>query len=200
MLRGFLLVCLVGGCLYTNNRKCEQVGYPPDDELYLLDPESLFCETFLIPGCDEDCGVCEPPPEDLPSWAVCESRCFGYNEEMCLGASGCRVARYRAGYYSQLEQDPLPSFQGCYPLDTNPGAATDCHDLSAQDCSRYDYCTYLVEFESMGECIRENQIAGRCSDQVTCTTPPPSCPPDTTPGIADGCYTGSCIPTSYCGV
>lgn len=188
---------LLAGCLYTDNTKCEQPGYPPDDDVVLVDPVNLLCESFIVPGCDLDCGPCRPPDEPLPSWPECDGTCFGYSEEDCLVTPGCRVVRFRSAYYSQLAE-PLDSFQGCYSVDTIPGTATECRGLDPQECSRYDACSYLID--SSTECIPEDQIAGRCSEPITCSDPAPSCPEATMPGIRDGCYTGSCIPNEYCGV
>lgn len=194
-----VIAIALAGCLYTNNTKCEQVGYPPDDEVVLLDPAQLFCVAFPVPGCDLDCGPCQPPDEPLPTWAVCDGRCFANTEEECLDTPGCRVGRFRARYYSQLSS-PGDSFQGCYAVDMVPGTETECRGRDPQECSRYDFCSWLTEFDSTGECIPEHQVAGRCSGNVSCPDPPPSCPPDTTPGILDECYTGSCIPNEYCGI
>ena len=40
---------------------------------------------------------------------------------------------------------------------------------------------------------------GNCYGSVTCNSAPPQCPANTTPGVANGCYTGYCIPVSQCG-
>jgi hypothetical protein len=40
---------------------------------------------------------------------------------------------------------------------------------------------------------------GDCTGAILCNAAPPACPTGTTPGIANGCYTGYCIPNIYCG-
>ena len=40
---------------------------------------------------------------------------------------------------------------------------------------------------------------GECTGQVLCNMGPPSCPANTTAGIANGCWTGYCIPNAACG-
>ena len=39
---------------------------------------------------------------------------------------------------------------------------------------------------------------GLCYADVTCDAPEPDCPPGTAPGIANGCFTGYCIPLDDC--
>ena len=201
MMRRIAVVALLwlGGCLYTHNSKCEQEGYPPDEELGLWNPTLLYCDYFYVPGCDEDCGVCAPLPDDVPTWAECGGPCFGIDEERCAITPGCRIARLRSLYYFQF--DAPPAFRGCHPVDTVAAEPVPCRGLLPLECSRYDYCAYLLDSElEGGECVPEDQIAGRCFDSVTCADPPPTCPADTTPGALDGCYTGSCIPNEYCGL
>jgi hypothetical protein len=47
-------------------------------------------------------------------------------------------------------------------------------------------------------CVPEQAHAGTCAGATTCDIAAPRCPVGTTPGIANGCYTGVCIPTTYC--
>ena len=49
------------------------------------------------------------------------------------------------------------------------------------------------------ECVPVGTGPGDCYGTVTCTNAPPACPANTTPGVANGCYTGYCIPISACG-
>lgn len=44
----------------------------------------------------------------------------------------------------------------------------------------------------------ETESAGRCSGPVICDMVPPHCPDGTTPGIANRCWTGECIPLEQC--
>jgi hypothetical protein len=40
---------------------------------------------------------------------------------------------------------------------------------------------------------------GDCTGSITCNDAPPKCPQNTTAGIANGCWTGYCIPDAACG-
>src|SRR2546430_11136804 len=42
-------------------------------------------------------------------------------------------------------------------------------------------------------------ISGTCSGVVMCDLASPACPGGTPAGIANGCWTGYCIPTADCG-
>jgi hypothetical protein len=88
-------------------------------------------------------------------------------------------------------------------------AATDC--AAARDgvtCSRSAACTAYHRgtwrglepqiSRTFAMCAPEGSAPGTCHGQVTCLRPPPACPAETTPGIASGCYTGTCIPIDVC--
>jgi hypothetical protein len=47
-------------------------------------------------------------------------------------------------------------------------------------------------------CVPISNDPGECTGAITCTTPPPQCPANSTAGIANGCYTGYCIPNADC--
>ena len=46
-----------------------------------------------------------------------------------------------------------------------------------------------------GQCTTEKLD---CSSPVDCKALPPECPRGTLPGVADGCWTGSCVPAAAC--
>ncbi|MBA3541372.1 MAG: hypothetical protein H0T79_17300 [Deltaproteobacteria bacterium] len=49
-------------------------------------------------------------------------------------------------------------------------------------------------------CIQIVNEPGECYGELWCDAVPPACPsPATTPGVANGCYTGYCIPVAQCG-
>lgn len=48
-------------------------------------------------------------------------------------------------------------------------------------------------------CVPVGTGPGSCTGPVTCDALPPTCPANTTAGIANGCYTGFCIPNAACG-
>ena len=57
-------------------------------------------------------------------------------------------------------------------------------------------CTTCAD-KMFKECIPEGQQAGACGGQSTCSQTQ-VCPMGTTPGVLDGCVTGSCIPDQFC--
>jgi hypothetical protein len=48
-------------------------------------------------------------------------------------------------------------------------------------------------------CVPTGTDPGTCGGAVSCSQPPPSCPANTTAGVANGCWTGFCIPNADCG-
>jgi hypothetical protein len=75
-----------------------------------------------------------------------------------------------------------------------------------QDCTTVDcgpgyqcveQCNALVG-PCQVQCVPVDHDPGQCYGSVTCTSPPPLCPASTTPGVANGCYTGYCIPIAAC--
>lgn len=48
-------------------------------------------------------------------------------------------------------------------------------------------------------CVPVGNDPGQCTGTLTCNSAPPTCPANTTAGIANGCWTGFCIPNAACG-
>lgn len=48
-------------------------------------------------------------------------------------------------------------------------------------------------------CVPTGTDPGSCTGTITCNNAPPTCPANTTPGIANGCWSGYCIPNADCG-
>jgi hypothetical protein len=48
-------------------------------------------------------------------------------------------------------------------------------------------------------CVPTDHDPGQCYGTVSCNSAPPACPANDTPGVANGCYTGYCIPVTDCG-
>jgi hypothetical protein len=174
-------------------------------------PETGICEYFGGGGpfpCDPECGPC---PEDdgladpipPPTWGYCESECTFLDEQTCQDTSGCR-AIYVDG--------STPAFSECWSVDMTGPVQGDCDGLDAYECSRHDDCVAIhassCDGDNFGEpgcapagfvrCGDESPGFGNCYDEVTCDEIPPVCPADTLPGVADGCYTGFCIPLDQC--
>jgi hypothetical protein len=49
-----------------------------------------------------------------------------------------------------------------------------------------------------GYCVPTTVDGGNCWEAVACDEAPPVCPPNSVPGVRDGCYTGVCIELSLC--
>jgi hypothetical protein len=104
---------------------------------------------------------------------------------------------------------------------TGPVQGGNCAGLDAQSCSTHDDCIAIHANACAGdsnsdplppdglvetclgvfsECAGESNSAdpGTCYGEVLCDGPVPECPPDTLPGVKDGCYTGFCIPVAQC--
>ena len=171
--------------------------------------------------CDDRCGPCPAPAEApagapssdpipggaaMPSWGFCESQCSVLFEGACLATEGCR------GIY-----DPEGRYSECWSVDlTGPIQGGVCDGLDAWECSRHDDCVAIHESLcpdpsnadrpgfSCGagnflRCQSEGPTSpGDCFSNVTCNLPPPGCPPNSVPGRANGCWTGTCILVEDC--
>lgn len=176
---------------------CVENGEPPPHcachyyEVQAFDPATVSCQTVTLREytCTHDpaAAQCFSLPRRL-----CSSRCDFTDEASCV-AAGCNFSRVRDAYY----RGAADSFLGCYESPfTTPDVP--CSSLSAPECTGTTRCTALVSGGLFVECIDANQAAGSCTGTVTCSDAPPQCPMDRTPGIAAGCYTGSCIPNELC--
>lgn len=191
--------------------------YPPQGTIpqRLVNPESLACQTFTQPTCDDQCGPCPLAGAIyIPPWGECSSPCVGLDETACMADDQCRVARSYSNYYTPWTG--VDDFMGCYPLNTGPVPDVQrCEGLDAEQCAWQSDCTALYD-GAPGQCsgvapeacigaqFRECIPAartdpGECAP-AACRQAPPACPSGTTPGVADSCYTGACIPNDFCEV
>lgn len=88
--------------------------------------------------------------------------------------------------------------QGCYsseqcPADYSCNAGEVC--LPAPGCE--DPSTPCPDV-CYGFCVPTGSDPGTCNGPVFCDSLPPPCPEGTVPGVADGCWTGTCIPAEQC--
>lgn len=186
----------------------EGEALPASQPAPLRDPGDLTCDSFGG-GCDLECGPCPAATAALapiPSWNTCHHSCEQLGESACAADPTCRVVKDAScTFAASCETD----FLGCFPLDTIPDASVVCRGADAWDCSRSAACTAIHSSEVCPAgtldcprpfelCIPEGTHPGSCSGVVTCRSLPPACPPQTTPGISSGCYTGACIPTDLC--
>jgi len=81
------------------------------------------------------------------------------------------------------------------------GSGSSCGGVT---CSAGDHCEVeCPPCNSAGcicgpTCVPDDQGPGDCYSPVTCNSAPPQCPSGTLPGVADGCWSGYCIPTAQC--
>lgn len=129
-----------------------------------------------------------------------------------MANSQCRVARSYRDYYEQNQE--VDDFMGCYPLNTGPSPDVQrCEGLDAEQCAWQSDCTALYDGtpgqcngltpeQCLGAqfqaCITESRVDPGTCEGAACRQAEPSCPSGTTPGVANGCYTGACIPNTFC--
>jgi hypothetical protein len=175
-----------------------------------INPETLTCEEFAWgSSCNDACGPCPQTgagaAQYIPPWGHCESECSDLDEAQCRDAAACRIARDWTAFY-----EGQPSFEGCYerPIyEAGDPLPALCEYQDAEQCSRHAECAGLYRMNasvSIGApradfqgCVDEAQVAGTCTP-ATCRQVAPTCPASTTPGVANGCWTGSCIPNAFC--
>lgn len=182
----------------------------------LRDPSDLTCDDFGGPICDPECGPCpETATNDLapqPSFGICGDTCESLDQSACESNSRCRVVLDSNCTFGLA--DCFTNFVGCFPTDNQQDSSIDCWNQDAWTCSRSNACT---AYHANGPqcppdsnceptrpfelCAPEGADPGSCAGQpVACDALPPQCPANTEPGVANGCWTGACIPSKYCGV
>ena len=179
----------------------------------LRNPETLTCDSFGG-GCRPECGPCplgegEPrePQAPIPSWGLCGGTCDALDETACSANAGCRVVK---DIRCSIEGNCLTDFLGCFPTDQFVDASVACAEApDGQTCSRNPACTAFhregsalrtspQQLREFVLCMTEGSAPGRCFDQAACDALPPPCPPDSRPGVIDGCWSGACIPVELC--
>ena len=103
--------------------------------------------------------------------------------------------------------------QNCYPCDSQDGQGCPaiCYPMCIPDhlCDTIDCgpgstcvetCTGMIANGiCTAQCVAVENDPGSCTGPVVCDAVGPHCPANTTAGIANGCYTGYCIPNADCG-
>jgi hypothetical protein len=219
-MRTFILVAvltLVPGCfwVFDDRGKGDACDLPLAQEAVaepapLRNPENLTCQTFG-PICDPECGPCPlAASQPTPTWGLCGSTCDSLTESACSADPACRVIKdVRCALGQQL---CATDYLGCFPTDQGTDHTLDC--FAAEDgttCSMSNACVAMHRADCSGaanippECVRsfalcapEGADPGRCHEVATCERLPPVCGSEETPGVANGCYTGACIPNDVC--
>jgi hypothetical protein len=152
-----------------------------------------------------------------------QGSCQNLDAFSCSQHDDCAIV-YDAVYHSfqQCIDEPAKTDPSCEATDCGPGYHCDLQcdsaggpmqcktacvaDDSGCDCSAGYECVKTCETAGDGslwcgdECVPSGGgDPGTCTGNVTCESPYPVCPSGTTPGIANGCWTGYCIPNADCG-
>lgn len=197
---------------------CDTTG----PQILLVNPATLACQSFFgTSSCDplscDHCPDVDAGAPFIPQWGSCQSSCLGLTEQVCATTQGCRVSREANLFFGQANAD---SYLGCYPISNEPSPSFHpaCTTLDANACSSDARCTTIYYAPdgvncpidrreacpggTFAECIDATvTVPGVClgpDAMITCATPPPACTGSDTPGYANGCYTGACIPPGYC--
>lgn len=202
------VVC-VAGCMFVFDNEggdddvCNLDEEPP---LLLRNPEMLTCDSFG-PGCHPSCGPCPQfVTSPVPNWGACNSTCERLDEIACARNSQCRVVKNA----NCIGGVCGPNFLGCFPTMPNPPErVVDCFAArTGEECSASNACTAWHRVDpalapqqtrEFALCAPEGVAPGSCSGEVICDRLPVACPSTHVPGIANGCYTGACIPKDLCG-
>lgn len=104
---------------------------------------------------------------------------------------------------SHCEQQCVPG--ACTRITCPDTCAATCvpdNDCSTTTCGQgYQCVEQCNEFNGpcSATCVPTGTDPGTCGGSVTCDITAPSCPANTTAGVANGCWTGFCIPNADCG-
>ncbi|MBX3155579.1 MAG: hypothetical protein KF773_06250 [Deltaproteobacteria bacterium] len=184
-------------------RRCNFAAIAPAP---VRNPTTLLCEardTSCPPGCP-----CPETTADLAppvTWGSCGSPCEALGEAQCAADPSCRIVKQAS---CAVSGTCTTDYIGCFPTDNAADSSVDCAFADAETCSRSNECTAFHEFEvcpfdaecarPFAMCLREGQDPGRCFEPALCPTLPPPCRPGTHAGVANGCWTGACIPEDIC--
>lgn len=208
MVRLVSLLALVAGCnlYFDDDDGIDQCAIAAAEVATgFRNPDDLTC-VFVPPACPAGC-ACPELGLAAPTWGQCFDACESLDEAACIEDDRCRVVRNARCAVTESCEDS--DFLGCFPTDSVANASRDCIGLDALACSQSNQCTAFHDpllcaaiagpcpaiFEM---CLPEGMAPGTCGGEVDCDEQPPACDRGQTPGIADGCYTGACIPRDLC--
>ncbi len=156
-------------------------------------------------------------PEFLGCWATAPNylssmqACDTLYAETCTMRDDCSPLYANSWSYareSPPEPQPQRSFlscraevatAGCYS-DDDCGEGFDC--TADTECLPPPGCGPGMDCPAVcyGTCVASEPppLPGNCYTLNVCEEEPPACPEGTLPGIANGCWTGYCIPLSAC--
>ncbi|MEZ4404769.1 MAG: hypothetical protein R3B06_32565 [Kofleriaceae bacterium] len=192
--------------------ECPPCGYPGDPacgapcHFVCQDVGSGTCAGFDCgpdAHCEEQCHACDP----LPDGTGCENAC----QPFCVPnpPGQCDSTTCAPGSHCEVQCHPADPNNPMGPMDTctatcvpDPGAGCEAIDCAPgshcvetclpQPCMDPAGCPDICR----GECVSDGP--GQCQGVVVCDAIPPVCPAGTEPGVANGCWTGYCIPSDTC--
>lgn len=138
-----------------------------------------------------------------------QGSCEGLDAWDCSRHDDC-IANHDGGY-AYIATDPVSPLPPLQPL----GRFISCEDepevcfaddecAPGQRCNVEEVCNYAVDCPDTGICgpacfgLCVPDWRGTCFGEVSCPALPPQCVPGSTPGVANGCFTGACIPFEEC--
>jgi len=117
--------------------------------------------------------------------------CAGLDAQTCSERDNCSMVYTGYSTPTNYEKCIDESTTGC-GIDVQCPMGSHCE----QQCAK---CNSIGCQDACSPACVPDAGWGECTGQITCNMGPPSCPANTTPGIANGCYTGYCIPNAACG-
>ena len=159
---------------------CELQCYPCDP----VDPNDTSCDFPCDVTCVADFPSCDDGTTCAPG-SHCETVCTD-PDPMCDDPNGCA-----GGCSTTCVPDVPPD---CGGTTCEPG--THCEE-QCPPCTMGDPA---CEAPCWIGCVPDGvPDPGTCDGEIWCDGIPPTCPDGTVAGIADGCWTGYCIPVEDCG-
>ncbi|ACY17724.1 hypothetical protein [Haliangium ochraceum] len=187
------------GCYCNEYSFCEETGFCEVGEQCA---DGFACDersTCVPEGSDP--GFCESD-EDCPMGTYCfEEFNLCVSSQSCEGDDECGNGMMCDSSRNTCVPAPCTSNEecgeGCY-CDFATGSCVEA-GLCETDEQCADGLVCEVERNSCVPADSEPPFdPGSCEGEVLCDGLPPECGDDAFPGIADGCYTGACIPAADC--
>ena len=200
-MRSIAIVVMLAGCnLYLAGSHespdaCVQQG-SGSGPASLIDPSTGQCTTIQGWPCSTA----------FPEWPACSGPCNGLDEPSCLATAQCHAAYIDTTGGSGSATRAYSACWNMIATQPNPNGA--CAGLDAETCALQHQCASLMliatDVEHFESCFAASGAGGGCTDpgicygSVQCNDAPPACPVGTVAGIANGCWSGYCIPTTKC--
>jgi hypothetical protein len=170
-------------------------------------PDQQSCHTVdCAPGyhCEDTCREC-PPTADCAGLYLCETTCqpdvvTSCDQVACEIGSHCELSCTRG------PQPVHPSQPAIMDTCVATCVLDQPRDCASTTCPVGSHCEQRC-FNAPGgpatcdvQCVPDPIVdPGSCAGPINCLTGEPSCPSGTVAGIANGCWTGFCIPSNECG-